>query len=62
MDGAIQIPTTRIPVLPMSTRDEITINTPDALMNGQGVVDMIHSCCPNIKKNGLYLLQIWIQC
>ena len=49
--GAIQIPDNHeIPVLPMSTRDEITINTPDALMNGQGVVDMIHSCCPNIKN------------
>ena len=49
--GAIQITDNHeIPVLPMSTRDEITINTPDALMNGQGVVDMIHSCCPNIKN------------
>lgn len=49
--GAIQLPENKeIPVMPMSTRDEITVNTPDALMNGQGVVDMIHSCCPNIKN------------
>ena len=49
--GSINIPDNKeIPVMPMSTRDEITINTPDALMNGQGVVDMIHSCCPNIKN------------
>jgi len=49
--GALQLPDNKeIPVMPMSTRDEITVNTPDALMNGQGVVDMIHSCCPNIKN------------
>jgi hypothetical protein len=49
--GTIQLPENKeIPVLPMSTRDEITVNTPDALMNGQGVVDMIHSCCPSIKN------------
>jgi len=51
MPGALQLPETgEIPVLPMSTRDEITVNTPDALMNGQGVVNMIQSCCPSIKN------------
>ena len=39
-----------IPVYPMTIKDEITIKTPDALMNGQGVVDVIHSCCPSIKN------------
>tara|TARA_E500000318_G_C3552208_1_gene209382 strand:- start:324 stop:1223 length:900 start_codon:yes stop_codon:yes gene_type:complete len=49
--GAIDMPVNgEIPVMPMSTKDEITLNTPDALMNGQGVVDMIHSCCPSIKN------------
>jgi RNase P subunit RPR2 len=49
--GAIEMPVNgEIPILPMSTTDEITLNTPDALMNGVGVVDMIHSCCPNIKN------------
>jgi len=49
--GALEMPINgELPVLPMSTRDEITINTPDALMNGQGVVDMIQSCCPNIRN------------
>jgi hypothetical protein len=49
--GALNLPENKeIPVMPMSTRDEITLNTPDALMNGQGVVDMIHSCCPSIKN------------
>ena len=49
--GALEMPINgELPVLPMSTRDEITIITPDALMNGQGVVDMIQSCCPNIRN------------
>lgn len=37
-----------IPVYPMTARDEILLKTPDALLNGQGVVDVIESCCPNI--------------
>lgn len=49
--GSLEMPVNgELPILPMSTRDEITINTPDALMNGQGVVDMLHSCVPNIKN------------
>ena len=39
-----------IPILPMSTKDEITLKTPDALLNGQGVVNVIESCCPSIKN------------
>lgn len=42
--------TNEIPIYPMTIKDEITIKTPDALMNGQGVVDVIHSCCPGIKN------------
>jgi len=38
-----------IPVYPMTAKDEITLRTPDALLNGQGVIDVIQSCCPNIK-------------
>jgi len=37
-----------LPIYPMTARDEITLKTPDALLNGQGVVDVIQSCCPNI--------------
>src|SRR5210317_647158 len=36
-------------VMPMTAKDEIRFKTPDALMNGQGVVDVIQSCCPEIK-------------
>jgi hypothetical protein len=37
-----------IPVYPMTAKDEIVLRTPDALMNGQGIIDVIQSCCPNI--------------
>lgn len=48
-DGALSLPENgEIPVFPMSTKDEITLKTPDALINGQGVVNVIQSCCPNI--------------
>lgn len=39
-----------IAIYPMSTKDEILLRTPDALLNGQGVVDVIQSCCPDIKN------------
>lgn len=50
-DDAVDIPPTgELPIYPMTVKDEITIKTPDALMNGVGVVDTIQSCCPNIKN------------
>lgn len=36
------------PVFSMTARDELLLKTPDALMNGQAVVEMIQSCIPNI--------------
>jgi len=49
-ESIIDIPVSGdIPIYPMTVKDEITIKTPDALMNGSGVADVIHSCCPNIK-------------
>jgi hypothetical protein len=41
--------TGEIPIFPMTIKDEILLKTPDALMNGEGMRDMIASCCPNIK-------------
>jgi hypothetical protein len=38
-----------IPIYPMTIKDEVLLKTPDALMNGSGMADMIRSCCPNIK-------------
>jgi hypothetical protein len=39
-----------LPVFPMTAIDEITYRTPDALYNGQAVVNVIQSCVPNIKN------------
>ena len=36
-------------VLPMTARDEMMMNTPDALINSQSTVDVIKSCVPGIK-------------
>jgi hypothetical protein len=38
------------PVYSMTAKDEILLNIPDALMNGQAVVDVIENCMPNIKN------------
>lgn len=38
------------PIFPMTTLDEITYRTPDALFNGTAVVSVIQSCMPNIKN------------
>lgn len=49
-ENALEIPVSgEIPVYPMTTKDEIALKTPDALMNGEGMVSVIQSCCPNIK-------------
>jgi len=50
-EGALEMPPSgELPVYPMTSKDEITLRTPDALINGQGVVDVIHSCVPGIKN------------
>jgi len=36
-------------VYSMTARDELMLKTPDALMNGQAVVDVIQNCVPAIK-------------
>ncbi len=38
-----------IGIQPMTAKDEIRFKTPDALMNGEGVVEVIQSCVPQIK-------------
>jgi hypothetical protein len=48
--GAVDLPENgEIPIFPMTAIDDITAKTPDALFNGQAVVDIIKSCAPNIK-------------
>lgn len=49
--GSLELSATGdFPVYPMTIKDEISFKTPDALMNGQGMADVIVSCCPNIKN------------
>jgi hypothetical protein len=38
------------PVYSMTAKDELMLKIPDALMNGQAVVDVIQNCMPNIKN------------
>jgi len=38
------------PVYSMTAKDELSLKIPDALMNGQAVVDVIQNCMPNIKN------------
>jgi len=37
-------------VYSMTAKDELLFKTPDALLNGQALVDVIQSCMPNIKN------------
>jgi len=49
--GSLEPNTTgELPVLPMNTRDEILLKTPDALLNGSALVELFQSCIPNIKN------------
>jgi hypothetical protein len=46
---AISVPETgEHPVYAMTAKDELSMKTPDALLNGQATVDMIKSCVPSI--------------
>ncbi len=48
--GALELPENgELPVFPMTAKDELTMKTPDALLNGQATVDVIQSCIPAIK-------------
>lgn len=38
------------PVYSMTAKDELMLKVPDALMNGQAVVEVIQNCMPNIKN------------
>jgi hypothetical protein len=49
--GALEITETgEYPVYSMTAKDELMLKVPDALMNGQAVVDVIQHCIPNIKN------------
>ena len=49
--GSLDMPQNHeIPVYPMTAIDEITYRTPDALFNGQAVINVMQSCVPAIKN------------
>ena len=48
--GSIDFPENgELPVMAMTAKDELSMKTPDALLNGQATVDVIKSCVPAIK-------------
>jgi len=50
-EGALEISENgEYPVYSMTAKDELMLKVPDALMNGQAVVDVIQHCIPNIKN------------
>ena len=49
-DGSLEMNMSgQLEIYPMTTKDEITIRTPDALLNGSSTVSLIQSCIPQIK-------------
>jgi hypothetical protein len=49
-EGTVELSATgTVPIFPMTVKDELTLKTPDAVLSGQAVVDIIKSCCPAIK-------------
>ena len=51
-DGSLEITTENgdVAVYPMTARDEIALNTPDALYSGSATAQVIESCVPSIKN------------
>lgn len=48
--GSLEMPENgELPIFAMTAKDELTMKTPDALLNGQATVSLIQSCVPNIK-------------
>ncbi len=41
--------TGELPVFPMTTKDELYMRNPDALLNGDSVIKIVQSCVPNVK-------------
>ena len=49
--GSLELTDTgEFPVYSMTARDELILKVPDALLNGQAVVDVIQNCMPNVKN------------
>lgn len=48
-DGVLSNPVGECGVCARSSRDELMLNNPDALMNGQAVINVIENCVPNVE-------------
>lgn len=49
--GTIDFPENHeVAVYPMTARDEMLLKTPDALLNGQAIIEIIKSCVPSVKN------------
>lgn len=49
--GSIDFPENHeVAIYPMTARDEILLKTPDALLNGQAIIEIIRSCVPSVKE------------
>ena len=49
--AVVEMPDTlELPVFAMTAKDEMIMKNPDALLNGEAVAQVIHSCVPNIKN------------
>jgi hypothetical protein len=49
-DVLIMPESNELPVYPMTAKDEVMMKNPDALLNGEAIVQVISSCVPNVKK------------
>jgi hypothetical protein len=50
-EGSLEMTeTNELPVYSMTAKDELMLKVPDALMNGQAIVEVIQHCVPNIKN------------
>lgn len=50
-EGTLDLPENgELPIFAMTAKDELTMKTPDALLNGQATVSLVESCVPNIKN------------
>lgn len=48
-EGSLNLPETgEVPIYAMTAKDELTMKTPDALLNGAATVEVIKSCVPSI--------------
>ena len=52
-DGVVEMDDSssmELAIYPMTTKDELLLKNPDALLNGEAVASLIQSCVPNVKN------------